>query len=97
MKFGVESIFDLLRDKRLNLDDDNSAYLTCGEELNHKWYYKDKSVFIDFDSPFPYITIDKVGGLNLIDITRKVLGVEIGPTYYTLRIDGFPDITKDRE
>lgn len=97
MDFGIQSIISLLKDKKLDLDKDKSAYAQCGEEINSKLYLKGDSVFLDFSSPYPYIVIDKVGGLNVFDITRKIIGVEIGPTYYTLRIDGFPDITRDRE
>ena len=46
--------------------------------------------------PFVYIYIDTLGKINILDIKRKIDKIIFDSKTMTICIDGFPDITRDR-
>lgn len=94
MEFSLDKLEELLEKKELVLE--KGAKLVCGDKVCPIIWRENGKTIIDFDAPFVYIVIEELGGINIIDIKRRVNKIELGPKTITLLIDSFPDITRDR-
>lgn len=94
MEFGLDKLEELLEKKELVLE--KGAKLVCGDKICPVIWRENGKTIIDFNAPFVYIIIEELGGINIIDIKRRVNKIELGPKTITLLIDSFPDITRDR-
>jgi len=94
MEFNLDTLETLLKTKELQLED--GVKLVCGEKIRPVLSYANGVTSIEFESPFVYIVLEKLGKINIFDIKRKINRIEIGPKTITLVIDSFPDITRDR-
>jgi hypothetical protein len=94
MEFGLPQLEELLDKRELVLE--KGVKLACGDRLRPEIYREDGVTVFDFNAPFVYIIIEELGGINILDIKRKVNKILIAKTTITLVIDSFPDITRDR-
>lgn len=94
MDFGLDKLEELLDKKELVLE--KGVKLVCGDKVCPVIWREDGKTIIDLESPFIYIIIEELAGINIIDIKRKVSKIELTPKTITLLIDSFPDITRDR-
>lgn len=94
MQLGLNELELLLKNKELVLED--GAKLVCGDKIRPVISYENGVTEIDFESPFVYILIEKMGGLDIFDIKRRVNKIILTEKTVTLVIDSFPDITRSR-
>lgn len=94
MEFSLNKLEELLEKKELVLE--KGAKLVCGDKVCPIIWREDGMIVIDLESPFVYLVIEELGGINIIDIKRRLNKILIRPKTITLVIDGFPDITRDR-
>lgn len=92
--FSLDTLDELLENRTLSLE--KGSKLICGDRVRPVIYRENKVTYIEFESPFIYIVIEELGGINIVDLKRKVNRIEIGEKTITLNIDSFPDITRDR-
>lgn len=94
MKLGLDELELLLKNKELVLEE--GVKLVCGDKIRPVISYEDGVTQIDFESPFVYLLVEKMGGLDIFDIKRRVNKIVLTDTEVTLVIDSFPDITRSR-
>jgi hypothetical protein len=81
----------LLKDKQYVVTE--GVTISCAEQINISIFRKGTETIIKFGSPFVYVHLSK---FNILEIKRKVDSIKFGPKTYTICIDNFPDITKNR-
>jgi hypothetical protein len=94
MKIGLKELEELLNNKELEVE--AGVKIKCGDAINVSIFKEDNNTIIRFEAPFVYIYIDTLGKINIMDIKRKVDKIVFSSTSMTICIDGFPDITRDR-
>ena len=94
MEFGLAQLDELLVKKQLQIED--GVKLVCGDKICPVIYRDGQTTVIEFDAPFIYVLIEKLGKINIFDIKRKINKIIIGEKSITIDIDDFPDITRDR-
>lgn len=94
MEFGLAQLDELLVKKELQIED--GVKLICGDKICPVICRDGQTTVIDFEAPFIYVLIEKLGKINIFDIKRKINKIVIGEKSITIDIDDFPDITRDR-
>ena len=94
MEFGLDQLEELIDKRELILE--KGSKLVCGDKVRPVISRQNGVTIIEFDAPFIYLIIEEMGGINIIDIKRKVDKIKLTKESITLVIDSFPDITRSR-
>ncbi len=94
MKIGLKELEELLDKKELEVE--AGVKIKCGDAINVSIFRENENTVVRFEAPFVYIYIDTLGKINILDIKRKIDKIIFTKATMTICIDGFPDITRDR-
>jgi hypothetical protein len=90
----LNKLFVLLKSKKIEVKE--GIYLKVGEEIKIRLYMGNPTtLYCDFESPLPFLIIDKPGGFDIWDIEKNVESIHLTKESYTLVVKGFPDVTRD--
>ncbi|HRA10054.1 MAG TPA: hypothetical protein PKX31_00200 [Chitinophagaceae bacterium] len=93
MEFGINSITELIIKKELIIED--GVKIICGDKVRPIFFSDGENIVIDFEAPFVYLIISKLGPVTIFEIKRKINKIIIGPKTYTIDIADFPNITRN--
>lgn len=94
MKMGLKELEELLDKQELEVEP--GVKIKCGNAINVSLFRSGEITTVRFEAPFVYIYVDTLGKINILDIKRKVDKIVFDSKAMTICIDGFPDITRDR-
>ena len=87
----LEMLEKLIKDKTYNVME--GIVLSCSEQINISIFRRGADTVVKFGAPFLYVHLTKFG---ILEIKRKVDSIRFSPKTYTISIDNFPDITRNR-
>lgn len=69
MKFNLSTLETLIKDKKVEIQD--GVFLTCEKQtIKPNLYFKDNNIVIEFEAPFIYLHIEKIGIKKLLNIVN---------------------------
>lgn len=91
----IDRLITLVKDSKLEISD--GIWLNIGEQISVKIFQQRDDVMINFDAPFPYIHVTKLGIMKLANLVKpRVTGIAITPRVIRLEMDGLPSFEVDR-
>lgn len=69
MEFNLNTIETLIKEKKVEIQE--GVFLTCdSQEIKPHMFLKDGEIRIDFDAPFVYLHVEKLGPKKLINLVN---------------------------
>ena len=95
MELGLKEFEQFIKTKELEISD--GVFLVCKEEVRLVIYAKDDTVIVEFEAPFAYLLVKKIGPKRLLNVLEpKVKQICIKESSIVIQLSNFPDFEIER-